>query len=611
MQEDENVDLELLEDLDERLYEIHSNPIDLNTASREQLEALEFLSDIQIENILFYAYIAGEIKSIYELQLVESLPHHVTRFLLPFVTIKPKSHTTNWNSELKRIKHHVSLSSSYKWPSDSSNVEGSLPIKAQLRYKLLAGKILSAGITADHDAGERFYGADAQGFDHYKIFAEFRPLSSCFKNIVLGTFKASFGQGLLLGDVAYGSPLEELSSSSSHGRGIRHYSGVDECKFFNGVGSTLKFGKNYELSAFYSYRQHDADTANGCFISIDESGYHTSHAMYKKRDAILMHTAALHSKFIGKRYEIGITSVYNYHALNKIVPQTPYYLYKFTGNHQFGISANYRCLLRYISFYGEFAVNQRGAFAAVNTINITPSYGTSIILNHRFFSPAYDMYFATPYGASSAGNNEHGATMGVIHQLPRNWQIKAYVDIYKHLWLNYTTKSPSVNGSLRIDANYNTWGKSSANLYVKYKYNDDENHDFLSFKARYTYKLKNISFTSGAMGSYLFQTNSYSYALVQEVKCKFLNNRLAANAMFTVFDAQTWDNRLYWYESNLPYSGYSPAIYGKGGRWYLMCRGAATEYLDIYLRFAQTIVEGSNAKLDLRNDLSLMLNFKL
>ena len=73
-----------LEELSNRMQE----PVNLNVATREQLEQFPFLSDIQIEHLLAYIYIHGQMKTIYELQLVEEIDRQTIQYLLPFVCIK-------------------------------------------------------------------------------------------------------------------------------------------------------------------------------------------------------------------------------------------------------------------------------------------------------------------------------------------------------------------------------------------------------------------------------------------------------------------------------------------------------------------------------------------
>ena len=52
----------------EELMELAESPIVLNSATKEQLEKLPFLSDIQIENILSYRYSFGLFNSLFELK---------------------------------------------------------------------------------------------------------------------------------------------------------------------------------------------------------------------------------------------------------------------------------------------------------------------------------------------------------------------------------------------------------------------------------------------------------------------------------------------------------------------------------------------------------------
>ena len=49
---------------------LSDNPINLNKTNKEELEKLQFLSDSQIENILYYLYRNAPLITIYELQLI-------------------------------------------------------------------------------------------------------------------------------------------------------------------------------------------------------------------------------------------------------------------------------------------------------------------------------------------------------------------------------------------------------------------------------------------------------------------------------------------------------------------------------------------------------------
>ncbi len=612
MMEDGGEVEEVWDEVEDVLWALSKNKINLNTATKEDLDGMMFLSDLQVENILYYRYVAKKFETIYELQLVEGLPNHVTQFMLPFVTVEAVEDSTNWKRELRYINQRLSLSSLYKHGKDMEDIEeGSIPVKAQLRYRIDVGKVITAGMTADHDAYEQFYGNGAQGFDHYKLYAEIRPKGVCVKSAVVGSFRASYGQGLLVGGMSYGTPCDELQRSTTHARGVRHYGGSDEYNYMNGAGVNMQWGK-WKLSGFYSYRRHDIDTTGGTFSGIDESGYHVGEEGRIKRGTLPFHAIGTHASYIGKRWEVGMTTMYNYHKIRRERPDEPYYKYKFEGKNQYGMAVDYRWRYRQLSMWGETAINQDGGVGTVNTVSVSPSYGTSVFVNYRYYSPRYDMYYANPYSSSSGGGNEHGGTLGFSHRLRGGWTMDGYVDVWERPWVDYASKRPTLNGSVRIDARYNNWEKMTAQVYVKYQYNDlvGSGGKLVKAKGRFTWGLDKLSFTTGGMCAYNIESRKFSYVLLEEVKLELLKKKLSLVGMFAVFSAEDWDDRLYWYERNLPYAGFSEAYYGRGARWYVYGKWAAVDFMDIYLRVAQHLrVENGDVDGEMR--VSMMLLFDM
>ena len=59
--EGQSIDIDILYD---DLTYFYTNKINLNTATKEQLQRLQFLSDIQIENILRYVYTANQMQTL-------------------------------------------------------------------------------------------------------------------------------------------------------------------------------------------------------------------------------------------------------------------------------------------------------------------------------------------------------------------------------------------------------------------------------------------------------------------------------------------------------------------------------------------------------------------
>ncbi|WP_332368852.1 hypothetical protein [Spirosoma telluris] len=69
------------------LTQLYANPLDLNGASREELETTYLLSERQLNSLAAYRAEFGDLLSIYELQAVPDFDLPTIRRLLPFVTV--------------------------------------------------------------------------------------------------------------------------------------------------------------------------------------------------------------------------------------------------------------------------------------------------------------------------------------------------------------------------------------------------------------------------------------------------------------------------------------------------------------------------------------------
>lgn len=77
------------QNLMEDLAELKEHPININTASKGQLERLPFLSDRMIENILYYIHRHGSMLTDKELMMVQDMDIETFRLLKLFITFQP------------------------------------------------------------------------------------------------------------------------------------------------------------------------------------------------------------------------------------------------------------------------------------------------------------------------------------------------------------------------------------------------------------------------------------------------------------------------------------------------------------------------------------------
>lgn len=147
-----------MEELSNRLQE----PVNINVATKRQLEEFPFLTEFQIENILAYVYIHGQMQTIYELQMVKTMDKQTIELLLPFVCVKVVEDASRYPSLktiLKYAKQEVLTRMDvpfYIRKGYEKNYLGPA-VYHSLRYGFRYGDYLQAGIVGEKDAGEPFF----------------------------------------------------------------------------------------------------------------------------------------------------------------------------------------------------------------------------------------------------------------------------------------------------------------------------------------------------------------------------------------------------------------------------------------------------------------------
>ena len=217
-----------LEELSNRMQE----PVNLNVATREQLEQFPFLSDIQIEHLLAYIYIHGQMKTIYELQLVEEMDRQTIQYLLPFVCIKAINNEPafRWKSLLKSAAKYGKNELLTRFDIPFYRRKGyehtylGPSVYNSVKYSFRYSDRLYAGVVAEKDAGEPF-GAlhNRYGYDYYSFYLLLKDCGR-LKALAIGNYRLSFGQGLVIStDYLMGKTIYASSFNNRSG-GIKKHS---------------------------------------------------------------------------------------------------------------------------------------------------------------------------------------------------------------------------------------------------------------------------------------------------------------------------------------------------------------------------------------------------
>ena len=134
-----------------------------------------FLSPIQIDDILAYIYIHGEMKTTSELMLIEELDKKTIEYLKPFVCAKPvdKSTKLDWKQLLKTNRNELITRFDvplYRRKGYEDRYLGP-PVYHSLRYSLSLSDIIYFGLVGEKDAGEPFAALhNKKGYDFYSFY---------------------------------------------------------------------------------------------------------------------------------------------------------------------------------------------------------------------------------------------------------------------------------------------------------------------------------------------------------------------------------------------------------------------------------------------------------
>ena len=270
------------EDNIETWEQLAQNPININKATREELQQLVFLSDKQIEDIISYVYQYGPMRSLGELAMIESINANERQLLQCFVFLGSSdkdNYKFNLNNITKRGKHSLTLSAQVPFYERKGDKKGYLgyPYRHSFRYTFNYNNQLAFGLTGSQDPGEPFFaGRNKKGYDYYSFYASIANMGR-LKKLVVGRYRATFGMGLVMNsDLSFGKMMT-LTSLGRRRNALREHTSRSEANYLQGVAASLNVSNNTTASIFASYRKIDAtltpsDTST--IRTLLTSGYH-------------------------------------------------------------------------------------------------------------------------------------------------------------------------------------------------------------------------------------------------------------------------------------------------------------------------------------------------
>lgn len=593
------------EDELEDLAYLRDDPLDLNTATREQLERFPFLNARQVENIQAYVYLHGPMQSIYELMLVPGMDRLTAELLQPFVCVKPvakEKDFPSWKDIWRYGKHELLARFDqpfYRRKGYEKNFLGT-PLYHSLRYAFRRGDYVQAGFAAEKDAGEPFFALhDSKGYDHYSYYILLNNLGK-LKTLALGTYRLDFGQGLVLGNSFGLGKSFSLATSDYRARGIRKHGSTGEYDYFRGLAATVQAMRRVEVSAFYSHRTLDGRVEDGALVSIDESGLHRTQSEAEKRHTAALQMAGGNIAYRGNPFQVGLTGIYYFFDRPYEPRLREYAKYNLRGNRFYNVGLDYRYRLGRFGWSGEAAMGKQGC-AFLNRLNYDFSPDYRLLLVHRYYAHDYWAFFAHSFGEGSTPQNENGWYVAAEAVPFARWRFFASADFFSFPWWRYRISKPSQGVDARFQATYSP--REELTMYANYRFRRRERdvtgtggettlptlHHRTRLRLAYAPGIWRFQTTADYT---VFRQQTYAsrsgWQCTQAVFCALPFFPASLSVQGTYFDTDDYDSRVYVYERGLLYTFYTPSFSGNGFRCSFFLRCDLGEHLMLLAKLGHT-----------------------
>lgn len=599
----------------EDLQELSQKPININSATADDLKKLFFLSDFQIISLIEYRDSTGSILSIYEMQTIPGFDVIDVQRLAPFIRIVQVDRVRlesllHARNELSfRYKTTVETPAGYR--SSYSGASKYLGDKNSYytRYGYRAGKHLQMGFIAEKDAGEPFFdGTFKTGFDYVSGYVMLSKIGA-LKKIVVGDFRAEFGQGLTFWNSLSFGKSSTVLSVRKRADGLVKHSSAYESQYLRGVGITLSAHDAY-LTVFASYRDIDAniidtlDNGDLAFGSLPESGYHRTVSEIDNRNTLSEFVAGANIIYNAKHVKTGLTFAHSRINGESLESLSIYDLRPMaTEKTGLGFSADMSIRKQYL--FGEVAADlPDGYFASVVGGLFTLSNTVQVSILGRSYSRNFNPRYTAGFAEGGGTYNENGVYTGVSVLPAIGWRLSGYIDLFKFPWLKYAVNAPSAGREFMALSEHSVNSVFTVNLRYRYKQVDRNmtevslpivpivNQVSQSVRLQLIYRATSAVVLKTNLELSNFDTDStaseFGYLLAQDIRVSPHQWPLTVSFRYAIFDTPSWNSRIYAYESDMLYSFSVPAYYSKGTRLLVLLKYFPKPWIDFWLRYAQT-----------------------
>jgi len=596
------------------LTRLEENPLDLNTATNEELQQIPGLDPITILNILERRE-RDPFRSIDDLFEIDGITPDIFGTVRKFVTV---GSTTGFQSPFgigslrlrSRVQEDLQKRRGFQDGSFTGSsfkiynrlVARSIPIDL---FEGTPGTIVEIGALAEKDAGERRIG------DHVAGYVDVRRLGP-IERLIVGDYVFEAASGLTFWrSLSFGKGSDVLQPFRKRGGGIKPFLSTEENLYFRGAAATVGFGPA-SLSIAYSQKPlHATVTPNGEISSLYTAGYFRTESELLRRNTTS-------ERMMGARLVYAITK--------GIAVGTTGYRARFehplalsgtfapSGRDVGATSVDLIYAEKRVSAFAEVARDDDGTVAGIAGILFRPVRGFNVVVIGRDYPFDFNSFHGNGFGESDGTRNERGVYAGLKFRATSWLMLSAYYDHFRFPWRTTLIRLPSGGHDLLTLAEVTFTRKLALHAQYKAKVKsvtesgldevqrsvrqvgDREQQNYrmtlmfvpsITFRWRTRFELVNVRY--GISGKY-----EKGYLIYQDIRIIPIR-RLLIDSRVCVFETDSYDSRVYEFETDVGGTFSNPALYGRGVRWYVTGRYEVMKSLDVWFRYAATIREGAKS----------------
>lgn len=570
-----------------QLQELYEHPLNINTAGRDALLEIPFLTDQQADSLLSYRARKHLFRSLGELQFISPLNREMRQWLSLFTyagdTLAPRRSAADalWGGR-HELTVHLSVPCYrrdgnrphsdevlQKYPNRQYLGNG-LSNTIRYRYRSLRDGI-AYGLTLQKDAGEPFACRGNYPYDYTSAYFSLAPPNRRWA-LWLGDYELNVAQGLLAGTRHYDSRLMLGAGLVRQPAPIRPHTSAAESDFMRGGAVRLRLG-SWQLTAFAAWQRIDGTLRGDTLTALKTDGMHRTLGEMERRRTAGRLTAGAGADYIAHTWHAGLTFMADRYDKTIFPPLRTDNRYTLRGRNAAGASAHYAWqATRRFSAAGEVAADRLGHFATLHTMRFSPLPTLDLSLQMRHLSPRYVAPHAKALVRNSRQQNETGLTLLANWRTAERFTTTAYADLFRFPQPTYKASQPGSKGmELFLQETYTPTRHTTLALRYKLQTRQEDIKNFdgmLQYATTHRLRLSYSAATQPHLSLHTAVDAAFTQSQTASTQCGYMLSartsytarRFSASAFAAIFFTDDYATRLYAYQPQLPGTGSFPSF---------------------------------------------------